>query len=1455
MHQAVGLRALRAAIGCCLAASWLTFATPSPAQVGNAAPPSGGTPAYDDPNKLLALVAWLSRDKRIDEAIVAGERLVTLRERAPGPNGTDLGFALDVLGALVRTKGDYPRAEAIFARALAVYQKAFGPNDVRLGPTLLNISFIARQRGDSSRALQIDERVLASYEHGYGPEDPAFLQVLYALEEIRLERKEFSLVEPLLQRNLAIVSKVNGPESDEAVSVLTRLGVVHEDENDDAGAEPLYQRVLAIREKADGPSHLAVADLLLRLAGLYRRRGDDAKALAFYGRALTIYENAPVVDSAHVAWCLAKLAAIDTDEGHYADAAALFERARTEDAKASGPEGIDATRDLSNLALVYDKEGDYARAEPIFQHVLVNLERTLGPDAPEMATVVANLAGLYGDTEDFARAQPLYERALAIREKSGSPEQLALALGDLAKIRTSRGDYARAEVGFKRALDILRGAGGLESADAGLILGNMASLYQDQGDYAKAQSLGERALAISEKTLGPEDPDRAYPMNNLADLYKDQGDYARAEPLYRQSLAIWTKVLGPDHALVALGLNNLGTLFKAEGDYDRAQGFLQRALAIDEKTPGEATPGMASTLENIASVYRDRGDYERAEPFYERALPILEKAFGPDHLKVALALNNLGSLFLMKGDYARAEALFRRALAITSNRSGLDQGRTLSNLAELYNRENDVARAEPLHRSALALLEASLGPDHPDVAAVLDDLASERLARGDSTEAEALQRRALAIAAKSEGVDRPDYARYQAGLAFILAKKGDYAGAEPLYTQAIGTYERAFGDDAPDLATMLVDQCELHWAKGDAARAIATMAHAMEVRERHVARTLSTGSEEQRRAFLATSSLETDTAVALHASGFPADPAAQKLAMLAVLRRKGRLLDVMSDTTRVLRDHLSPDDRSLFDRLRATRSDIARRTLSGPRQGTSLEDHRRTVDALERTADADEAQIASRSDAFRVAARPVTLEGVAAALPGDAALVEIVKYVPFDPRSAPGAPDVPPRYAAYVLKHDADVAYADLGEASVIDKGVARFRRALDDASPDEKSIARDLDERVMRPIRPLLAGTTRFVIAPDGALDLVPFAALVDENGRYLIESWSFSYLSTGRDLIRPAKEASRTSALVVANPSFDAIVGSGSSVSDAQAPASDAQPAGFAPTRSIDLRGAFKALPATEQEGCAVAATLPGAGLLTGASATTGAMARLQGPRILHIATHGFFLEDAPANGNGARGLVLVRNDRAGGVSVPANPLLRSGLAFAGANLQRPEDNGLVTALEASSLDLWGTKLVVLSACDTGVGEVRSGEGVYGLRRAFVLAGAESLVMSLWEVDNLATRDLMIAYYGALARGEGRSDALRNTQLRMIRGPYADPHFWASFVQYGEDGPLGESGSLPPSAASGACTPVDSATPPPVPPLGGARGCGCKLTGAPTSGWKAVALLVSVGLLFARRARRRRC
>jgi CHAT domain-containing protein len=340
------------------------------------------------------------------------------------------------------------------------------------------------------------------------------------------------------------------------------------------------------------------------------------------------------------------------------------------------------------------------------------------------------------------------------------------------------------------------------------------------------------------------------------------------------------------------------------------------------------------------------------------------------------------------------------------------------------------------------------------------------------------------------------------------------------------------------------------------------------------------------------------------------------------------------------------------------------------------------------------------------------------------------------------------------------------------------------------------VDDKVFRPVRPLIGKATQLLISPEGTLNLIPFAALVDERGQYQVGRYSISYLASGRDLLRlQVPRESKSAPLVVAAPDFGGspVIAEGRRLKQKPGP-SKSQVKEDAPGLSIsDFY--FPDLPYTAREGEALRALLPGATLLTKRDANKAALRQVRGPQLLHIATHGFFLEEDEESPSTDSSDGQTRHDdnrlllqiEKNGISNDS-PLLRSGLALAGANQPNKEDNGILTALEVTGMNLWGTKLVVLSACDTGIGVVKKGDGVHGLRRALVLAGSETQVMSLWPVSDRGTRELMVAYYAGLKRGEGRGEALRRVQLMMLKDVKRQhPYYWASFILSGEWANLG--------------------------------------------------------------------
>jgi CHAT domain-containing protein len=332
------------------------------------------------------------------------------------------------------------------------------------------------------------------------------------------------------------------------------------------------------------------------------------------------------------------------------------------------------------------------------------------------------------------------------------------------------------------------------------------------------------------------------------------------------------------------------------------------------------------------------------------------------------------------------------------------------------------------------------------------------------------------------------------------------------------------------------------------------------------------------------------------------------------------------------------------------------------------------------------------------------------------------------------------------------------------------------------------LDEKIMQPVRELTGNATHLLVSPDGQLDLIPFEALVDSQGRYLIERSSVTYLTTGRDLLRmQVARDSKTGPLVIADPAFgEPGTATVASVERSHLPPVSTLNRRRSITTAQDLSAVYFApLGGTALEAHAIQSLFPDAHVLTGAQATKSALKGIDAPSILHIATHGFFLEDTPDVSSPNKAKPAPNDTRSvhGGAAIE-NPLLRSGLALSGANVTKTSsEDGILTALEASNLNLWGTKLVTLSACDTGLGEVRNGEGVYGLRRAFFLSGAETLVMSLWPVSDDVTREMMTTYYTGLRQGLGRGEALHQAELAMLkRKGRQHPFYWASFIQSGD-------------------------------------------------------------------------
>lgn len=1175
-----------------------------------------------------------------------------------------------------------------------------------------------------------------------------------------------------------------------------------------AEAVEAMKRALAAVEKAAGKESIPAANVHEDLAELYMSV-DVKKAAPLYERCIVILEKK--LGKTHVALAgpLNNLSLAYETMGRMPQAVEAASRAIAIREQGLGPDHDQTMRSVANLMAIYSRASDFKRAVPLCERLVSSFEKTLGPDHPVVADQIEVLAKLHYGDKDLAGAVKLLDRALVIRDKAMGPENPEL-------------------------LDFID---------------TLASLHAQNGAFERSFELARRALGIRERKFGVDALEVAGSLSLLSKLKGELGDSREALSLLERALTILEKTHGKDSPKIAPTLNALAILHIERAGFDRAVAHLTRAIALYEREVPKNEGNISASLNNLAEVYLRRGDLRRAESLQERALVLLEKAVGPDHEDVAVLLNNMAASAVERGDYARGIPLLSRALSIHEKRLGpthTDVAAAAGNLGEVYLRMQDTARAEPLLTRAAAIREAAHGPDHPLVANSLNNLGSLLSQKGDFKRAETLFSRAVAIYEKAFGKEHPAIAAPLTNLALIYQDRGEFNRVEASLNRVIAIQEGALGAMHPALALSHRHLGSYYRMKGDLVRAVAEQEKAEEINERHLGLLIATGSEEQKLALMATLANATNTTLSTHLMSARENEAAARLAMTTILRRKGRVLDAMVDSQSALRSRLKPEDQALLDDLASARSALAKALLRAPGEGEGAPAGASiSITAIEKEVRRLEVAVSAKSAEFRVQSEPVTVEKIQSLLPEDTALLELTMYRQVGSDAA-GSGD---HYAAYVLRRTGAPKAVDLGPAAAIDDKVRALREALSNPErTDVRSIGRALDELVMRPIRPILAGARVLAISPDSSLNLIPFGALVDEDGRFLIERASVYYLTSGRDLLRRELRApSRQGPVILANPRFDA-QGDGAVKGDGEA------------SRAGELtrlaRARFTPLPGTAEEAEALREVLTKPVVRTGTDATKAILRTLHGPSILHIATHGFFLDDQ-AKSAGGRGLELeanaplpaappseatnTKNADSNTINLPNNPLVRSGLALAGANADlTTRADGILTALEASALDLYGTDLVVLSACETGIGSTRVGDGVYGLRRAFVIAGAETQVMSLWKVDDAATRDLMIAFYTELRRGGARSESMHKVQLGMLgRKEAAHPYFWASFIVSGNPEPL-------PSQSA----PSVSPTPP------GPRGCACEAAGGRSSSPAGgpIALLAALAVLAPLARRRRR-
>lgn len=878
-----------------------------------------------------------------------------------------------------------------------------------------------------------------------------------------------------------------------------------------------------------------------------------------------------------------------------------------------------------------------------------------------------------------------------------------------------------------------------------------------EGKAAEAIAAAGRTLQVELKLFGAGHPAVADTLGWLARAQASQGNLAEAISLGTQAVDARRLLHGKEAPEYLTALNDLAEFFQARGDYARAEPLLREVLQTRGRVQGERHPDYGIALNNLAGLYQSTGDCAQAGPLLRRAVDLSGELLGPKHPDHATAINNLAGLCYQQGDYGQARRLFEQALAIRKEVLGTsdpDYATSLNNLAALYEATGDLARAEDLYSQALDVRKRVLGVRHPACAASLNNLASVRRAKGDFAASEKLFRQALELRRESLGPAHPDCAASLNNLAALYRTQGAYARAEPLYEQALA------------------------------------------IQERLLLETFAVLSERQQLAMIRSLRRTLDGYLSVTA----ALGAQAEAAYGHVLAWKGMVF-ARQRRTRMIAEH--PELAPLLTQLQQVSVRLSSLVFAPPVAGQE-EERRRQLTECFREKGRLEAELSSRAAASGSPSARTTPSRLRAALPVGTMLVDFLEYS----RSvaSPGPNTAMESLTAFVVQRDRAVVRIELGPTQPIQAAVDTWRRTCGGAGPGTEA-GLELRRRLWSPLEKHLDDAAILLVSPDGNLARFPLAALPGRTpGSYLIEERSLALVAVPQslpDLLASGRSASARDApslLLVGDVDYDAdgALGKGQKLA---APATSRRPH-F--ERLEDSRGEIL----SARDSFEAAFPDGRVKLLRGRQATETAFRR-EAPqhRFLHLATHGFFAPvehhallcpDIESGAGPAARSPLPRLD-----VVRLHPGLLSGLVWAGANgPARPEgDDGILTAEEVASLPLDHVDLAVLSACETGLGAVAGGEGVLGLQRAMQMAGARSVVASLWKVGDEETRALMERFYEKLWTARtSKLEALRQAQLAMLRagpkrgmalvtqGPTAaspqraPPHAWAAFVLSGD-------------------------------------------------------------------------
>ena len=983
-----------------------------------------------------------------------------------------------------------------------------------------------------------------------------------------------------------------------------------------------------------------------------------------------------------------------------------------------------------------------------------------------------------------------------------SPEAIVLAKAALSKAET---EYGQVDTTVARVLDLV--AELLESG-WGSSVSSMTSrlckrrvivdlLENGSGRPEEALPYALRALAIREKVLGPDHREVARCLQLVASVFFVLNKPRDGIPLLERALSIYENAHATGDKDYAFALQNLAFLQYYQGNFTKAEGLYTRAVSLMKRILPSNDPDLSYPLTFLAVNYWSLGLYTEAEEPLKEALRNCQEVYGMESARTAIRLGNLSQHYEMQGNMAEADFYGTRSHAMLWRVLRPDDpilGRACLGFGSSLKAQGRYSEAIDTLKKAIKLLRAT----DPRTAWAIRLIGECHFAQGNYAAAEKDYLQSLAVNPSISDDETRCLDEASIDLARVFLRTGRLSAADSVLGPLVANRERVLGAENPSLAEALELYSEQYRLMGDFSGAMDLSARAVDIRRKNFLRNARIMSESDAVLYAGFFRQSLDSYLSCFIDAQSKDSSRTRQAAEIILSTKGQTTEQALLRRKELVSETDSETVALADEYRYVRYQMSAKYTEGPQRG-NVANFKRELDSLSRGSNELESKLARRSRSFAQSQsrQLVSISEIASHLPPHSYLVE---YIAYNYKGLePGA--LKQRYFALIVEERGSAHIVDLGEAVRIDEAIEHYQQHFGRISrlmrpvgaQEEKEYARiasNLFALLWRPLERYLEKGASIFIAPDGGLNLVSFAGLM-EKGKYLIEKHPVHYLSAGRDIVRKGEESfSGTGLMALGDPDFDATVaermsagsglavnsGSGNPYQVRNVRPGCVQLKEFTVQRLSNTRTEVESIARFWRKQHVSEPVEP----LVGSKASEDIFKKESaGKRMIHLATHGYFVQADCISG-------------AKGSSVSGeNPLLQSGLLLAGANLhgegarEAGAEDGILTALEVSALDLRGTDRVVLSACETGLGKVEQGEGVYGLRRAFQMAGAKTVVSSLWQVPDMESMKFMKSLYSMKSRTYPelmQKVALQRISEARLRGRSTHPFTWGAFVATGE-------------------------------------------------------------------------